>query len=158
MDTAADKMAAFNKQYSPSSPLSEDEIDTPGPLESATNGSSNAPQDSQQEGRHAVHGRKSREINSIWSSAQPLVKTYAPAALLLVAVSWLVSKLRKKPQKQRQQQEEVAEQQPAEPEPTLAVYASDFSLEPRAASPRIAQLSGVRCVVAEHVAVQVCMR
>lgn len=151
----ADRMAAFNKQYSASSPQSEDELDTPGPLEPTANASSSVLESNRQEHADAARGNFSGEISSLWASAQPLVKTLAPAALLLVAFSWLVSKLRRKPHKQHQQPEQAIEQQLVEPEPTLSVYASDFTVEPNSASPRVAQLAGVRCAVAEHVAVQV---
>jgi hypothetical protein len=97
-------------------------------------------------------------ISSLWESAQPLVLNYlAPAVLVLVGLRWLLRILRGG--KQRQQQDKQQQQQqpePVEPEPTLAVYASDYVLDPPAtASPRGAFLDGLRCVAAENVAVPV---
>jgi hypothetical protein len=75
--------------------------------------------------------------------------------LLLVSVRLLLRKLREGKQRHHQDQEQQQQQpaEPVEPEPTLAVYASDYVYDPP--SPRAGFLEGLRCVAAENVAVPV---
>lgn len=158
----------------------DDELDTPGPLGTAgdaaadslsqqlvvitsEDGSEHRYQGQQhwdgQTSANSTPGSSNSSVNSgmhLWESAQPLLLKYvAPALVLLVSLRWLLRKLQR-----RDTPGSIQHDQPApeavEPEPTLAVYASDFVLEPPPTnSPRAAFLEGLRCVAAEHVAVQV---
>jgi hypothetical protein len=98
------------------------------------------------------------DISSLWETAQPLaLKYFAPAVLLLVSLRWLLRHGKQQQQQDKQQQQQQPD--PAEPEPTLAMYASDYVLDPPStASPRASFLDGMRCVVAENVAVPVSVR
>lgn len=142
----------MDKQYTSSSPESEDELDTQGPAGNTADPGLEAVSSTQQEDKDMHDGPSTSSSTSFWDSVQPLVSTMLPAGALLLVLSWLLRRLRRsrrhKPQQQLQQQQEP------EPEPTLSIYASNFKLE-NSSSPRNAQLSGLRCVVAENLAVQV---
>jgi hypothetical protein len=149
----------------------EDELDTAGAADVAAAGADALAADSlsQQLQGLAADGETQRQqrkvssrssstnsISSLWETAQPLaLKYFVPAVLLLVSVRLLLLKLRGGKQRQQQDQKQQPEQQPEplEPEPTLAVYASDYVYDPP--SPRAGFLEGLRCVAAENVAVPV---
>jgi hypothetical protein len=153
----------------------EDELDTAGAVDVAAAGADALAADSLSQQLQALQadGETQRQqripsskpssnsgstnsLSSLWETAQPLaLKYFAPAVLLLVSVRLLLRKLQGGKQRQQQGQQQRLEQQPepVEPEPTLAVYASDYVYDPP--SPRAGFLEGLRVVAAENVAVPV---
>ncbi|KAF8065916.1 RBM39 [Scenedesmus sp. PABB004] len=128
---------------------SEDELDSPQELRAAARepGGGASGTSGSSEGEPAASAGGAR---GVWASAAPVALPAAAALAALAALRWLLR--RRGP---RQPAAAAAPAEVAEPEPTLAVYASDFEL-PAApgSSPRGGIPEGVRCVVAEHVAVQ----
>lgn len=154
MQPAVRQTAVSGKQYSTSPSQSEDELETQAPPEHSVTDSAAALQwnvvEQPTDFSH-VNVEKGSNRSNLWTSAHPLLTSLASAALL-AAFTWILRSLRRKPLKQQQQS---AGYLPNDPEPTLCIYASDFSLEPRASSPRQVHLEGVRCIVAENIGIQV---
>jgi hypothetical protein len=152
-----------------------DEVQTEDELDSPTNGSFASASDlpdsgDRPDGSPAAAPQTSRSTiitssstsHATSSSSSKLLTTvcYAVPAVAALASAWWLRRRRSSSKKQQQQQEQPEqERSPAllpEPEPTLAVYASDFSCP---AAPGTANksraLEGLGMVVSEHISIQV---